>query len=391
MSIDKSFYKMLLKDIFSDPCEVKFWDGEVEKYGEGEPICKVVFHEPIPKAEIIKDPSMALGEGYMNDKFDIEGDLRQVIRSIYNKEGSFLRNGEKYLKLLKKISNNVKVSHDNASFHYDIGNDFYKLWLDDTMTYSCAYFHAPDNTLTEAQINKVNHILRKLHLQEGQSLLDIGCGWGHLIINAAKYYKVKAFGITLSAEQYDHVRKRIKDEGLAEWVDVQLLDYREIKSREFDRIVNVGMLEHIGKDHLAAYFTQVKNLLRPAGLSMLHCITGLTESGTNTWIDKYIFPGGYIPSIGLLINEIINQDFQVLDVENLRRHYAKTLERWAENFENALAKIRLSKDETFIRMWRLYLNASAASFDAGNINLHQILFSKGVNDDLPWTREYMYV
>ena len=226
-------------------------------------------------------------------------------------------------------------------------------------------------------------------MKEGETLLDIGCGWGELIISAAKQYKVKAMGITLSSEQLAKVNERIKNEGLEDLVEVQLVDYRELKNRKFDKIVSVGMLEHVGKDHLSEYFEAIDNLLNDNGVSLLHCITGIV-GGNNTWIDKYIFPGGYVPAITELISCMSEKNFDVIDVENLRLHYGRTLEHWAKNFENALPEIRKTKDETFIRMWRLYLNACAASFNCGNINIHQFLFNKGVNNDLQWTRDYMY-
>lgn len=391
MFVDKMFYKKLLKGLFSDPFQLKLWDGTVENYGEGEPKFKIIFNEPIPKADIIKDPSIALGEGYMTKKLDIEGSIQDVIESLYNNKESFLKNSTKYTKLLKKVSNNIPTSKDNIHFHYDIGNDFYKLWLDDTMTYSCGYFKTSEDTLTEAQKNKVQHILNKLNLREGETLLDIGCGWGELIITAAKKFKVKALGITLSSEQFEKVTERIKSEGLESLVEVQLIDYRELKDRKFDKIVSVGMLEHIGKEHLSEYFSKVNELLNEKGLSLLHCITGIDRGGTNTWIDKYIFPGGYVPAIKELINCIAEENYQLLDVEALRRHYGRTLEHWAINFENSLPEIQKTKEDTFIRMWRMYLNACAASFNCGNISIHQILFSKGINDDLPWTREYIYI
>jgi cyclopropane-fatty-acyl-phospholipid synthase len=287
-------------------------------------------------------------------------------------------------------TNNIKNSRKNIEFHYDIGNDFYKLWLDDTMTYSCGYFKSKNDSLTQAQRNKVEHILEKLNLKEGETLLDIGCGWGELIISAAKKYKVKAMGITLSSEQLNKVNERIKKEGLEDLVAVQIVDYRELKNRTFDKIVSVGMLEHVGQDHLGEYFSAVKNLLNDNGVSLLHCITATDVGGNNTWINKYIFPGGYIPAVKELINFMSDEEFNLIDAENLRLHYGRTLEHWAENFEKALPEIRKTKDETFIRMWRLYLNACAASFNCGNISIHQFLFNKGVNNDLPWTRDYMY-
>jgi len=258
------------------------------------------------------------------------------------------------------------------------------------MTYSCAYFKSPEDSLTQAQNNKVDHILRKLDLQPGQTLLDIGCGWGELILNAAKTYQVKALGITLSSEQYSRVLERIQNEGLQELVEVQLIDYRELKARTFDKVVSVGMIEHVGKEHLEEYFSTIKALLNEGGVSLLHCITGYDEVGENSWINKYIFPGGYIPAVQEIMKLIAKNSFYLVDLESLREHYTKTLEHWAQNFEQALPLIREMKDETFIRMWRLYLNSCAASFHCGNLDLHHFLFTKGVNNTRPLTRQYLY-
>ena len=386
---DKIFYKTLFKNLFADTFELQLWDGTSEVYGEGEPKFKIIFNEPIAKSDIMNDPSVAFGEGYMNKKLEIEGNIETVIESLYNNQESFL-GSDKYAKLIKLVSNNIKRSKENIEFHYDLGNDFYKLWLDDTMTYSCGYFKQADDSLTQAQKNKVDHILKKLNLKEGDTLLDIGCGWGELIITAAKKYKVRATGITLSSEQLKKVKERIEFEGLNDLVEVELKDYREIKDKKFDKIVSVGMMEHVGKDHVKEYFSNVKELLNKNGISLLHCITNTSEDGTNSWINKYIFPGGYVPSIQELISCMCETGFNVVDVENLRLHYEKTLRCWADNFEKALPEIEKMKDETFIRMWRLYLNACAASFKCGNINLHQFLFTKGVNNNIPLCRDYMY-
>lgn len=390
MDVGKAFYKNLFKNLFSDPCLVQFWDGDVEQYGKGAANFRVILREPIPKSEIIGDPSLAFGEAYMHGKIEIEGSIRDVIESLYNNKDSFLHQSPAYLKLAKLISNGIKKSKKNAQFHYDIGNDFYSLWLDETLTYSCAYFESPEDTLVQAQKNKIEHILSKLNLHEGQHLLDIGCGWGELIITSAQKYRVKALGITLSQEQHDKVLTRIDNENLTGLVDVQLLDYREIKDRTFDRIVSIGMLEHVGKENLEQYFATVHRLLADEGISLLHTITGRAEVHTNPWIDKYIFPGGYIPTLSELIKHMENYEFYLYDVESLRNHYTSTLEHWAQNFEQVLPLIQKTKDDTFIRMWRLYLNSAAASFHSGNIDLHQFLFSKGPNNSLPWTRDYIY-
>jgi cyclopropane-fatty-acyl-phospholipid synthase len=325
----------------------------------------------------------------MHKKIDIDGSIRKVIESIYNNRESFL-NEKICVKVIKQFANSIKKNKEDVQFHYDIGNDFYQLWLDKTMTYSCAYFKSPEDSLDQAQKNKVEHILCKLSLQPGQRLLDIGCGWGGLILTAAKNFQVHALGITHSLEQYSRVKERIEEEQLQDLVEVQQIDFRELKDRTFDRVVSVGMIEHVGKEKLNDYFSKVHELLNEGGITLLHCITGRSnEGGTNSWINKYIFPGGYIPSIQELVSLIVANNFYLIDLESLRQHYTKTLGHWANNFEQALTEIRKTKDETFIRMWRLYLNSCAASFHCGNIDIHQFLFTKGVNNNLPLTRAYM--
>lgn len=390
MQVDKRLYKSFLGNIFSDPCTIRFWDGEEINYGSGKSKYTIVFNRPLPISSIITRPSLTLGEAYMNGIVEIDGDIKEVIASIYKSPKGFLGGKNKIKNAIKPIiKNSLKKNKDNISYHYDIGNDFYKLWLDESMTYSCGYFENEDDTLEQAQMNKVDYILKKLNLKEGNTLLDIGCGWGELILAAARKYTVHALGITLSQEQLEKVNTRIKKEGLENLVDVCLLDYRQIKNKTFDRIVSVGMLEHVGKDNLEEYFSVVHSLLNDGGISLLHCITS-QKGGTNEWIDRYIFPGGYVPSIPKLVNNITDKSFHLLDAESLRRHYARTLEYWSKNFEDSISEIRKTKDETFIRMWRLYLNSCAASFHVGNIDIHQFIFSKGLADDIPWTRKYLY-
>ena len=390
MDIDKVFCRNIMKNLFADPCEVKFWDGEVIKYGDGIPQFRIDFNVPISKLEIISDPFMAFGKAYMLKEIDVVGSVQKVIESIYKNQDSFLHQKNKYNKLFKLLTNSLRKSKENVQFHYDIGNDFYSLWLDDTMTYSCAYFKSPEDNLLQAQKNKVTHILNKLNLKPGQTLLDIGSGWGELILTAAKSFQVKALGITLSSEQYFKTLERIENEGLQDLVEVQLADYRELKDRTFDRVVSVGMIEHVGKEHLSDYFSVVKSLLNEKGVSLLHCITGYQESRINGWFNQYIFPGGYLPTVQELISEMAANKFYLIDLESLREHYTQTLEHWSRNFEDSLPITMKNKDETFIRMWRLYLNSCAASFHSGNIDIHQFLFTKGVNNTWPPTRMYMY-
>lgn len=393
--MEKLFLKQFLKNISCETFIVKFWDGKEELIGDGDPKFKIIFNKPLKKSDILHDASLAFGEAYMNGDLDFEGDIQEILESIYKNKDSFL-NSNKFIAKLAKLSSlkgtSLKEQKKDISYHYDLGNDFYSLWLDKTLSYSCGYFKDPNDTLYDAQMNKVHYILKKLNLKEGQSLLDIGCGWGYLIIEAAKLYKVHALGITLSNEQYKKVKERIKEENLEEYVDVKLMDYRDLKNSgfTFDRVVSVGMLEHVGRANIPEYLEIVDKILNPHGVFLLHFITGLTESDGNEWIKKYIFPGGYIPSIREVVGYFPEHDFNIVDLESLRLHYTKTLMCWKDNFENNLDKVRELFDEKFIRMWRMYLCSCAASFHYGVVDIHQFLITKGLNNSLPMTRDYLY-
>ncbi|OAA86284.1 SAM-dependent methyltransferase [Clostridium ljungdahlii] len=392
MGLDKVFFRKFLQSAFSDTVAVKYWDGSEEKYGEGDIKFKVCMNKPISEKDILRDPFLTLGEAYMDGILDFEGNIREVIESVYKNKESFLNNADIFSKVYKILPNTLKRSKTDVQYHYDQGNDFYSLWLDKTMSYSCAYFKHENDSLYQAQLNKVDHILKKLNLKEGQTLLDIGCGWGELVLMAAKKYGVKAVGVTLSKEQLKKVNKRIEENNLQGKVEVKLADYREIanEKEKFDRIVSVGMIEHVGRKNLSTYMEDVRNMLNPGGVSLLHCITAQTEGEVNEWIKRYIFPGGYIPSIRELVSLMADNDLHLVDVESLRLHYFKTLKCWAENFEGAMDEVKKMKDTRFIRMWRLYLNACAASFHYGVVDIHQFVFTKGLNNELPMTRKYLY-
>ncbi|QGU95333.1 methyltransferase domain-containing protein [Clostridium bovifaecis] len=352
----------------------------------------MLINSELSKKDIMKDPFLALGEAYMDNVIDFQGSIQKIIESVYKNKDSFLNKAHLFEKLYKITSHSIKKSKKDIEHHYDLGNDFYELWLDRTMSYSCAYFKNEEDSLYEAQLNKIEHILKKLNLRPGDRLLDIGCGWGELIITAAKKYGVKALGITLSNEQVKKVEERIEENSLQNQVEVRLIDYRELldTGEKFDRIVSVGMLEHVGRKNIPTYIKDVSKLLEDGGVSLLHCITAQIESEPNQWIKKYIFPGGYIPSIRELAYNMGENNLHLIDLESLRLHYKRTLECWASNFENQLDEIKDMKDETFIRMWRLYLNACAASFHYGVIDVHQFLVTKGLNNDIPMTREHLY-
>ena len=390
MNKKEILFNNIFGTMFNDTISIKYLDEKGKFYGQGEPKFNFYIKSKKNLKNLITTPSLTLGEAYMDYKREVRGDLKELIESIYNNKESFLNKENKALKVVRYGLTQLKRAKKNIEHHYDIGNNFYKLWLDDTMSYSCAYFKKSSDTLEEAQKNKIDYVLKKLLLKKDQTLLDIGCGWGGLILRAAKKYKVKALGITLSKEQYLEVKNRIANEHLENLVEVRLMDYREIKNEKFDRIVSIGMLEHVGKDHLNEYFQKIYELLNEKSISLVHTITGRNKGGNNEWINKYIFPEGYIPGIKEVINCIAENDFMIRDVESLRQHYVKTLEYWAKNFESSLDEIKKIQDNRFIRMWRLYLNSCAASFNVGNIDIHQIIFSKGAINSLAWTRDYMY-
>ncbi|EFR42750.1 class I SAM-dependent methyltransferase [Dialister micraerophilus] len=363
--------------------------GKVYKIGEGEPKFTVKVNKDIPKKQLFSSTSLALGEAYMRKDIEIEGDLYEALYAILSQTNQFsLDKGA--LGSILHTSESKANQKKEVSSHYDLGNDFYSLWLDPSMSYSCAYFKNEKDTLEEAQRNKVHYILEKLHLEKGMKLLDIGCGWGYLLIEAAKKYGVSGYGCTLSKEQCKKGRERIKALGLEDKVHIDLVDYRDLESKGlmFDRIVSVGMIEHVGRSNYSLYMETANHLLCDGGVFLLHYISGNTEGVKNPWMRKYIFPGGTLPSLREMIYRAYENDFRVLDVESLRRHYYKTLKCWYENFQKVREKVKSERGEEFVRMWDLYLCGCAAAFKLGNIDLHQILMTKGVNNDLPMTRWY---
>lgn len=392
MSLESMIIKKYFKQKNQVPFKVIFKDGEVLSTDDRAPKFVIKVNGNIDKKLLLTSTSLALGEAYMDKALDMEaGDLYDALDIVLGKLDDFNVNENALSKLIFS-STSKKNQKKEVSSHYDIGNDFYSLWLDDTMSYSCAYFKNEDDTLYEAQRNKIDHILKKLQLHEGMNLLDIGCGWGYLLMEAAKKYKVHGVGITLSEQQYLKFKERIKEEKLEEYLTAELMDYRDLEKSKlkFDRVVSVGMLEHVGRENYDLFFKNVDAVLKDEGLFLLHYISGRKEHSGDPWIKKYIFPGGVIPSLREIISIGSELNYYTLDVESLRRHYQKTLLCWYNNYKNNIGKISEMFDERFVRMWELYLSSCAASFHNGMIDLHQIVFSKGNNNKLEMTREYLY-
>lgn len=388
--LEKTVYRELLSRAFDIPVQVTYWNGKTETYGDGEPQVKIEIRKEIPLKEMTSKPTLVLGEAYMNGDIEITGSIQELVASAYRQAGSFLTNNP-FLKHLPKISHSEKESEKDVQSHYDIGNDFYQLWLDKSMTYSCAYFEHDTDTLEQAQINKDRHILHKLKPVAGKRLLDVGSGWGTLIIMAAEEFGLHATGIILSEEQYKYTKQQIKDRHLEDKVDVLLTDYREVND-QFDYVTSVGMFEHVGKENLGLYFKEIKKFLVPDGRALIHGITGQHEgAGVDPFLNKYIFPGGYIPNVAENLTHIMDAGLQLTDLEPLRRHYQKTLEIWYANYVKVIDQVKEKYGEPFSRMWSLYLQGAAASFEAGNIDVMQFLLTNAPSGtDLPMTRQYVY-
>jgi len=371
---------------------IEFWDGDSIKIGD-KPKFILKLKSLRGAKKILRDGYPGFGESYMNGDVEIENNLQELLRlgiSI-DFDGGQLSSWQKirFFILTLLNSDTLKTSPKNISYHYDKGNEFYELYLDNTMTYSCAYYKNGNDSLEKAQLNKFEHISRKLLLSPGESLLDIGCGWGGMLIYAAQKYEITGVGNTLSQNQYKYARNKIEELGLQDKIKILYLDYREL-SGKFDKVVSIGMFEHVGKKFIPVFFKKVSSLLKREGLGLLHTIGKDAPSPIDPWTFNYIFPGAYLPILDEILREMGKNGFSILDVENLRLHYAKTLDHWTENYESNVEKVKKMFDDRFVRQWRLFLNGASAEFKYGMSRLYQILFTKGLNNALPTTRSHIY-
>jgi len=370
------------------------WNGEEVALGDAPPaVLRLVLRDRGALYKLLTDPALHFGDLYSAGRLEVEGDLVHFLELAYRVIADSPQPG-----LLKRLQslvqhsprpNTLRRARQHIHHHYDLGNAFYTLWLDHEMQYTCAYFPEPSMTLEQAQLAKLEHVCRKLRLKSGEQVVEAGCGWGGLARYMARHYGVRVRAYNISHEQVVYARERAKAEGLADRIEYVEDDYRNIRG-EYDVFVSIGMLEHVGIDNYRTLGDVIDRALKPQGRGLIHSI-GRNQPGLmNAWIEKRIFPGAHPPSLKQMMDIFEPHAFSVLDVENLRLHYAKTLQHWLARFESHAGKIEQMYDTAFVRAWRLYLAGSIAAFTTSSLQLFQVAFARPHMNDLPWSRAHLY-
>jgi len=384
------------------PLRVELWNGEHVDLSADPPRVTIRVPKPSSLRYLLSPTLYNLGRAYVEGALEIRGRAADMIRigsELAAAKGKPDRRSSLFGALpLRLLSPHTRQKDAEAiRYHYDVSNDFYAAWLDPNMVYSCAYFEEGSEDLATAQVRKIDHILRKIDVRPGQSLLDIGCGWGALAIRAAQHFGARCVGITLSENQAALARERVAQAGLDKQVEIRLQDYRDVEG-QFDRITSVGMFEHVGVQHLPEYFAKIDSLLAPGGVVMNHGITTTDVDGRSTpygggeFIDQYVFPHGELAHLSAVVKAMQQGGLEVRDVENLRRHYARTCALWTENFESRFDAIGQLTDARRQRIWHVYLAGCAYAFAHDWISLYQIVGTKAGEEpaQIPWSRRYMY-
>jgi cyclopropane-fatty-acyl-phospholipid synthase len=385
-----------LKQSASIPLRLELWNGRTFDLAS-EPKVKIGVTSPAALRFLVSPNLMKLGYAYVEGYLRVEGPILDVFRVAESLARGAASHGSRGLRRFWRHSR--KGDRDAIQYHYDVSNDFYSLWLDRSMAYSCAYFRSEADSLDLAQEQKLDHILNKLMLKPGERFLDIGCGWGALILRAAGKYGARATGVTLSRNQFEFASRRIREEGLEGRCEVRLQDYRDVPEEGvYDKIASVGMFEHVGLRYLKAYFGKIRTLLAENGLVLNHGITATDPDsrwvglGAGEFINRYVFPHGELPHLSLVLREMASAGFEVADVESLRRHYARTCLEWARRLEENRERAIASAGDKRYRIWQIYLAGCAHGFANEWMNIYQVLARKesATLNPLPLTRDYMY-
>lgn len=391
LATEKKLLSRMMRAIGDPPLQIVLWNGDKFSNHEGKDVAQVFIRDRGAMLKLITDPELYFGEMYAAQRIDIGGSLLDFLDVVYRAWP--LRNQGKIGRMLAPLNearrNTLTGSRHNIRHHYDIGNDFYKIWLDNQMLYTCAYFPDQDMSLEDAQLAKMDHVCRKLRLQPGERVVEAGCGWGALAIHMAINYGVTVQAYNISKEQIGYARRRAHAEGLDGKVEFIEDDYRNVQGK-FDAFVSVGMLEHVGVDNYQALGEVIDRSLNDSGRGLIHSIGLNFPRPMDAWTERHIFPGACPPSLAQMMQIFEPYDFSVLDVENLRLHYAKTLEHWLLRFEDNVDLVTEMFDHEFARAWRLYLAGSLTAFKTGGMQLFQVAFARAGHNQIPLTRQYLY-
>jgi cyclopropane-fatty-acyl-phospholipid synthase len=393
IGLDRWLVQKMLQVAGNPPLRICLWDGR-EVISCAEPVATLTIHDRAALLKLIIDSELHFGDLYSSGRVEVDGDLVRFLEVVY----ASIRDSDKAGLLRgfiiwwghRKIANSPSKARDNIYHHYDIGNPFYEMWLDqEVMQYTCAYFYDPDISLEEAQLAKLHHVCRKLQLKAGDTVVEAGCGWGGLARFMARHYGVNVKAYNISHEQVKFAREKAEEEGLSQQVEYVEDDYRNIEG-QYDVFVSVGMLEHVGTRDYRVLGDVINRCLKPEGRALIHTIGRNKAGPMNAWIERRIFPGAYPPTLRQMMDIFQPNQFSVLDVENLRLHYAKTLEHWLQRYDQHVDAVEEMMDAAFVRAWRLYLAGSLAAFTIGELQLFQVVFTRAKNNLLPWSRACLY-
>ncbi|MDR2877143.1 MAG: cyclopropane-fatty-acyl-phospholipid synthase family protein [Chromatiales bacterium] len=392
------FLQWLLRRLFekvgNPSVQIILWNGEsYMPPTTSTPVARLYIRDRSALWRLMVDPELYFGDAYAAGQIEVKGDLVEFLVCVYRAielaggrgpAARILARG-----LYRPHSTSVDEARDNIHAHYDLGNDFYRLWLDREMVYTCAYYPREGAMLEEAQAAKMHHVCRKLRLRPGESVVETGCGWGSLALFMARHYGVKVRAYNISREQIAVARARARDEGLADRVEFVEDDYRNVAGN-YDAFVSIGMLEHVGPKYFSQLGQVIDSVLKDNGRGLIHSIGRVQPGPMNSWIERRIFPGAHPPSIAEMMAIFEPHRFSVLDIENLRMHYARTCRHWLERFDGVADRVERMFDRRFVRTWRLYLAGSIASFLAGELQLYQVVFNRHSDNEVPLTREHLY-
>ena len=377
--------------VLDDGSEIRA-DADERMGSPGEEI-RILVHDGCPLLALAADPIFQFPHQFSNGTIEVEGDLVELLGLINGARppGRLLGLIGRLVSRPWRIQKGTSLwrARQNISHHYDIGNDFYRLWLDPRMVYTCAYYESPELTLEEAQVAKMDHVCRKLEIEPGDTVIEAGCGWGALARHIASVYGARVRAFNISHEQIAWARQRAHEEGLSDRVEFIEDDWRNIDGR-CDKFVSVGMLEHVGRRNYSELGTLIDRVLEPEGRALIHSIGRNQPRHFDDWTEQRIFPGAYPPSPAEMTRIFEPHRFSILDVENLRLHYARTCRDWLERFDDSAEAVREMFDETFVRTWRMYLAASVNAFQVGGLQLFQVLLARERDNSVPWTRGHLY-